>query len=293
MLQFLQKPHPFIFNAISYVVPGLFTFIVIAAFAPLGFSELTVSIRIIYALVFAALSNLMVVLIVQVLRVALPKSMNEERWTVGKELALIVFVLAGICLCIFLGFLMLLDVDNYPIHLLFKKVVLHTLLISFIPIVAVVIAEQFYHQHKKLKQAKRISEALRQRTSEHISSPITDPKVLDNKLSLVAENGSTELEIIAEKVLFLKSDGNYVEIFFLNKENNPEKKLLRNRLKVLGAQLPASLFYRCHKSYIVNLSHIHHVEGNARNLELHLTAADAIIPVSRLKSDQITQFLSR
>jgi DNA-binding LytR/AlgR family response regulator len=274
------------------VVPGLFTFFVIAAFAPLGFSELTLMLRIVYALVFAALTNLVVFLLVILLRVIFPVWMNEDRWTIGKELALFGVVLFGICLFYFTGFLML-ELTDIPFLLLFKKVVFHTLLISFIPILAVVIAEQLYHQKQKLTQAKRISDTLRKRAH---SSPINSNENAahqDIVISLTAENGSIELEIRPEKLLFLKSDGNYVEVIYLTQEQELHKTLIRNRLKMLGAQLPASLFYRCHKSYIVNLSHIHHVEGNARNLELHLTVADAIIPVSRSKSDQITQFLSR
>ncbi|MCB0561246.1 MAG: hypothetical protein KDD09_19955 [Phaeodactylibacter sp.] len=48
-----------------------------------------------------------------------------------------------------------------------------------------------------------------------------------------AENGKVELQIAYDKVLYLKADGNYVEVFYMDQHNYVQKKLIRNRLKSL------------------------------------------------------------
>jgi DNA-binding LytR/AlgR family response regulator len=48
-------------------------------------------------------------------------------------------------------------------------------------------------------------------------------------------------------------------------------------------------FYRCHRSYLVNLNYIRHISGNATGYKLHLEGVNDLIPVSRNLNNEIIE----
>ena len=282
----LQKPHPFIFNSGSILLPGFIVGLLIFVFAPFGFNELELVNRAILSVMFALISSLGVLIVVGLLKWLAPHFMQEERWTVGKELIIILTVIAGICLLNFVVILSI-GISDMPPRKLFNFVVLYTLGISIIPVGVLVLFEQFTHQRRKLQQAQRLTRQLRVESSKKSA----DASSLPDQIIFEAENGNIELQLQPEEVLYINSDGNYVEIHYLDSKENTRKKLIRNRLKTFISILPDASFFRCHKSYIVNKRHIIQVQGNARNLELILRETDQRIPVSRSKSDALSDFI--
>lgn len=288
LMHLLKRPHPFIFNAGSVLIPGLLAFLLILGFAPFSFKALDLAPRAVLSLAFGLIASLGVLLVVGLLKWLAPRFMQEESWTVGKELVLILTVVAGICV---LNFAVILGVglSQDPVLHVFKSAVLYTLGISIIPVGMLTLLEQFGHQRKKLKQAKRLTMQLRQQTTAAPSArngPSSAGAIL-----LEAENGQVELQLKPDEILFLNSDGNYVEVHYVDGSSRPHTKLIRNRLKHFASALPEDRFFRCHKSYVVNGARIIRVEGNARNLELLLRGTDRRIPVSRSKSDALSAFL--
>jgi two-component system LytT family response regulator len=83
-----------------------------------------------------------------------------------------------------------------------------------------------------------------------------------------------------EQMQFLKAQGNYTELYTGNK-----KILISKTLKSMESQLPGSLFFRVHKSYLVNLSYIKAYVNSSDNPHLVLED-DTCIPVSRYKKSQ-------
>ncbi len=283
----LKSPHPYIFNVGSVLIPGFIAFLIILIFAPFEFGALEVANRAILAIMFGLISSIGMIMVVGLLKWLAPQFMQEESWTVGKEFILILAVVAGICLLNF-AIIVVLGISETSLFESFKLVVLYTLGISIIPVGILILFEQISHQKKKLHQAKKLTKQLRNRSAENKTEVHSS---LDEPIIFEAENGKPELQLKPEEVLFLKSDGNYVEIFYLDESDNPQKKLIRNRLKNYNPILPSTLFFRCHKSYIINRKHIIQVEGNARNLELNIRKIDFQIPVSRSKSDELSDFL--
>jgi len=112
---------------------------------------------------------------------------------------------------------------------------------------------------------------------------------LDVTHSITAENGQLALQLKSDEILWAQSDGNYLEIFYLEGGQNVKKELIRNRLKNLAEQLPNETFFHCHKSYLINLNHIQKVQGNARNFEVVLRHGNISIPVARSKSSELKE----
>ena len=67
-------------------------------------------------------------------------------------------------------------------------------------------------------------------------------------------------------------------------EDEVKSVLLRNSLSNINEVLfEYDEFYHCHRSYIVNLSKIKSVMGNARGYQLFLDNITEVVPVSRNK----------
>lgn len=295
---FLKRPHPFIFTPMSYLIPGVVVFILMFVLSPFGLSNLPTHSQLLYALLFGLIGIAGVLLTITSLRLIVPAFMKEEKWTIGKEALLVILVIFAISILIYISFLLLGFISENSISLL-TDVLFKTIGISILPITLLILYEQLTHQKKKLKQARELTQELRQRSvkksqekSTEAKGSIESPTTSSSAgILLEAENGNIELRVNPRQLVYLKSDGNYVEVFYTNSEGELKKKLIRNRLKSLLEQLPESVFFRCHKSYVVNSDHIISVNGNARNLELSLAQCDEPIPVSRSKSDELKQFL--
>lgn len=277
MFNFLRRPHPFIFNKSSILLPGAITFLIIALLAPLNFQTLDLSYRIGFAILFGIIASASVWIIVSLIIKIYPD--YEEKWTLGKEIQLIftvIFVIALFVFFLFLGF----DLSDVKVYSLFQTILINTLIISFFPVVVLVLFEQYNHQKKQWKHAQNLTQLLTARNQSK-----------NEMIQFTSEVGKVELQLKADEIRYLKSDGNYVEVFYHDK--SIKKVLLRNRLKTVFDSLPQTHFFHCHKSYIVNKNAIIKVEGNARNFELYLRGVEQIIPVSRAKSDELDKFLSQ
>lgn len=76
--------------------------------------------------------------------------------------------------------------------------------------------------------------------------------------SIVLKTKSGTIIVPFSKLLYLKADGNYTQMFF-EKEGKTEEHLMYNSLSHYEEIITDSLFFRTHKSYIVNTNYIQKV----------------------------------
>uniref|UniRef100_UPI00404B1B69 LytR/AlgR family response regulator transcription factor n=1 Tax=Fulvivirga sp. TaxID=1931237 RepID=UPI00404B1B69 len=283
----LNKPHPFIFNAYSVLIPSVVTFMVLLILRPFEFSTFTNKELILLSAVFAVLVGSIILITVLLVKKALQNTI-EENWTVKKEIFLILFVLVMISLVIFTLFLILNPEANWLN--IFNLVVVRTLAISFFPVLILVLYEQNHYQKIQRRQAEQLNQELLKK--QHLVAQETNKVNHPSKAVLVAENEKIALQIDPMDLLFVKSEGNYVEVFY-RQNGKIHKELIRNSLKAIEEQLSVSVFFRCHNRFLINLHHIQKVEGNARNFELALANIEEKIPVSRGKSETLLQFFQQ
>lgn len=279
----LQRPHPFIFNRNSVLLPSLITFLVLVILKPFEFDTFQIDQLFFWSFIFAIIVGATIFCCVMIVKRYFRKAI-EDNWTVKNEILLILFVLAGICVLAYALFLSLNpQIDKLE---LFYLVVLRTLAIGFFPVLAVVLYEQNHYLKLRGRHAERLNQELLKKENS-ISSKYFEQS-LPGKISLLASNKKVALLIDPMDLVFTKAEGNYVEIFYYHAQK-VKKELIRNSLKAIESQLPVTDFFRCHKSFVVNLNYIQKVEGNARNLELVLENIEEKIPVSRNKSDNLLQ----
>lgn len=81
-----------------------------------------------------------------------------------------------------------------------------------------------------------------------------------------------------EEILYFKSDSNYTEIHF----QNGTKVLIPKTLKDIESDMPTHVFFRVHRSFLVNIQHITHFYCSTDGSQIRLSNND-ILPVSRDK----------
>lgn len=89
------------------------------------------------------------------------------------------------------------------------------------------------------------------------------------------------IKIKFNDLLWIKSDGNYLELYC----NGGKKHLIRSTLKDFLNKLPPTVFLQIHKSYIVNINHIEAIEYS------HMIVGNSEIPVGRLFVEKIKETL--
>ena len=97
-----------------------------------------------------------------------------------------------------------------------------------------------------------------------------------SKTDIFIKSGHELIKIIIEKILYIKSDADYTEIFMQDK-----KHLSSESLRYWSENLDTNQFMRIHKSYIINVSRIEKIAGNQVFL-----SNGAVIPIGRVYKEE-------
>ena len=131
--------------------------------------------------------------------------------------------------------------------------------------------------------------------AEDINTSIEDSIHLNNNnyITIPSKNLNENLKIEIDLFICAKSEGNYVNVFYID-DGITKTKLLRNSISNIETYQNKNIeLIRCHRSFIVNFRNIDRVSGNARNFNLHCKHLQFSIPVSRSFSKDRLKELSR
>ncbi len=109
------------------------------------------------------------------------------------------------------------------------------------------------------------------------------------KLNKITLKGNNNVELVSFKdIIYVEAFGKYSKVFFL--KNNAVVDILTSyAISDYEELLPANIFYRIHKSYLINCSHIKQIHKDDTTT---LTMNYAItIPVSRRRFSSLLEFL--
>ncbi|HEV7780540.1 MAG TPA: LytTR family DNA-binding domain-containing protein [Chitinophagaceae bacterium] len=88
-------------------------------------------------------------------------------------------------------------------------------------------------------------------------SPLPETNHPESNRSIFFKSGTAFYKINISDIYYLEKEGNY---FFVYATNN-RKIIIRTNFENIESLLPASDFYRVHKSYFINMQHIEMVDG--------------------------------
>lgn len=113
-------------------------------------------------------------------------------------------------------------------------------------------------------------------------SSFVEPNLKENKAFLIIEDSGKLFKIFTESILYIQSDGNYINIYL--KDLKPI--MLRKKLGYIEGLLSKNSFVRTHNRYIVNLNYAYSISKK----EVHIDTCK--IPISDTYQKQIKdQFL--
>lgn len=204
-----------------------------------------------------------------------PNIWNEETWTVWKEIAFNIFTVSMI------------GVGNLLLaHCLFGLPLTFsnfwqwqalTFIVGIFPTVFGV----FLGQIKLQKRYAAAAASLNQQIETHHKPPSPTPPHAAQTVTLTGDNQGELLTLEPEQICYLAAADNYVQVFFVQ-NGTLKSKMLRTTLRKMEDALAAwPQFFRCHRTYLVNLDKVTQVSGNAQGYRLHLEALEETVPVSR------------
>ncbi len=287
-MSIFTKPYPISTSAkrklIFALVFGLFVFLFLRFFQPFGINLWHPTYKTLRLLGYGLITTGMILFNSFVLEKFFSNWFKEENWKVWKEIVWTIWNVVVIgTLNLVYSSLMEMFTINLQNFLSFQLI---TFLIGTFPVVVAVILNYTRLQQKNLIAAQKISHIIDQ------DKTVTSHSSVVSTIDLVAENGKDKITLNASDLLVLISADNYVEVYYLN-GGHAKKELLRNTIKNLEEILKnESDFFRCHRSYLVNLKKVKHVSGNSQGYKLHLDELEIPVPVSRSLNETIRKKIS-
>lgn len=205
-----------------------------------------------------------------------PKIVREEGWVIGKEILFTVLVVS----LIGVGNLLLAHcLFGIPLTLnSFWNWQVLTFMLGVLPTMIGV----FFVQIRLQKRYAAAANSLNQQVGAYhkLAHPAA-PEGAQQKVTLMGDNQGETLTLEPEQVRYLAAADNYVQVFFV-KNGAPQSKMLRATLRKMEDTLAAwPQFFRCHRTYLVNLNQVTRVSGNAQGYRLHFEEMEETVPVSR------------
>lgn len=188
-----------------------------------------------------------------------------ENWTLGKWILDCALVLAFISVANFVYYNALVDWRAFSLVVL-GTIALPTIMIGLFPIAFSGMAIQL--------RAERDN----QRTAGQLARITTRITPTPPEIPLVSL--SDDFAIEPATILFCESRQNYVRVVYLD-QGEVDENIVRATLTGIESALEDTTIVRCHRSYLVNVSHVTTVRGNAQGLRLSLVGLDEEVPVSR------------
>jgi hypothetical protein len=206
---------------------------------------------------------------------------NPNEWTIAKEIIAIAIILLGMGLAVyFMGFLMEKPDHRWNPGTVLDSVI-HAFLLGMIPFLFFT-ATNYRHLFA--------AEVVKKFNPDTISSSREEPEKL---IRIGSRLKKEELSIYPSQFVYAEADGNYV-VFYLNLNNQIQKKIIRNSINTITEQLSAiPYFIRTHRGFIVNVKQVISQKGNTLGYRLKLEGIDDIIPVSRQNAREFDQLLKQ
>lgn len=116
---------------------------------------------------------------------------------------------------------------------------------------------------------------------------------LKPQLFITTQVKQDDFNLDIDELLFVKADGNYIE---LTRSNNHQitTEVKRISLTQFEAQITAyPHFFRCHRTYLVNMFKVEKVSGNSQGYLLSFDETNSKVPVSRKQIDSFNTYYER
>ncbi len=292
--RFLSQPYPFYYKGKSLwmiaIILFTFSFVFNYFFQPFNVYHPEHKMSYLIISVIHSITPFVILLLFSIFRVS-PEA--EEKWTVLKEMLLMVVLL----FLVGVGQFLIRDIiydnpDNWSLRYLFEEI-RNTFFVGSL-IMIILISLNFNRLNcRNKKQADELNLSSDFSDLNHKGREnMTSKNRPDSKVFIETQVKSDDFVLCVDNLLFAKSEGNYIEFYL--RDVNVDKIVKRLTLKELESALePFPEIIRTHRSYLVNANQIKGVEGNAQGYKLKLKSYEGTIPVSRNMIGSFNNVMSR
>ena len=265
---------------------GLFSasvvLVVFLLFQPFGFGDKDLALKLILFPVYSLLAYFYSIANFFIVRHILK---SKKRWSVKNEL--LCFAIGMLPSTFLVHLLSVWITGDMPLNMYWYFKLLYHVSSLFL-IIAVV--EFLYYSYRSADiKIEHLSSQL-QLVSRQLGSAKQKPDFEIVSISLEKDS----IDINRNKIVFIKSIGNYLEFYF--REGNGQLKTLvkRGRIRQAAKDLEAfPEFLRCHRAFIINLKQAKQIKGNSKNARLVFDQKLEEIPVSRSQFKTLKEQLDK
>jgi len=284
MLEFLNRSYPFNNNLkhnvkiIIGISLGLFLFLTF--FEPFGLDSVEDEKKTIILAGFGLITGIALTLNLLIIPVLIPKWFQDEKWKIKNELVWNIWILITLCGGYF-GFSFYSDWFDLNLASIIKISMLGT-----VPISVLIAINQDRFLKLNLKTALELNNLM-------LKMGRGKPKPEPNKICLLSENGKEKFEVDLNDILFIRSAGNYIEVFW-NDLEVVQKILLRNSLHNIELNLKEySNIFKCHRTCLVNVNKVRKLYGSSQSYKIVFDGVEDVIPVSRNYSKELQELIGK
>lgn len=284
---------------------GLFVFLFLFLFKPFSLN-LYHSTQLLYtSAIYGLVTGVVIFTGSLVLIKLIAPRMNEERWTLGKQILWNTFLMV----CIALGNIAVTQwMHNMWLPVWWYFVMLKwVLMLGVLPIAIAELITYNHYLRRNIKSAAQITQlvAHTQKVNAVAYKPLPTVQFTFNEalageikaadavapqkkfavhspsLVLTGENQGDKLELPYDSLLAVQALDNYVTVFW-EKNERLHTIMLRNTLTNIASQITGMPHvFKSHRGWLVNTQKVKQVEGNAQGLKLTIHLMQVQIPVSR------------
>ncbi len=269
---FFNRPYPRTGNQwVILVLLPLFIALFLVVFQPFGLQMFRHEHKQLLLAGYGLVTFFVLLLDMVLLPLILPGLFSESHWTILRELLFLVWIVISISLGNYIYSMIFSIVQRSGLYglLVFLG---FTFAIAIFPIFVIILVKHNVMLRRHLEGAGEVSRLIAHR--ENKEGDNTD-------ITLYSENRQNRVTIRASQLLCIESEGNYANLY-LAAEGKIIRHVLRSTLKNIESQLEGKQdFFRCHRAYILNMSHIEHAEGNSQGYRVSLKYFSREVPVSR------------
>ncbi len=282
-IAFFRQPFPLMRNRWSPVIlVSAFVAFFMIIYQPFGLRNVEMCCKMLFLAGYGLVTFLVLLFNLFILPVAVKGLLREEKWTVGKEILWILWIVLTISAgnYFYTSFWIEIPGSGVKSFLLF---VFFTFAVSVIPVTLVVGLSYYLLLHRYVETSANMNRII---TEQRQQAQRTGRQV-----TLVSSDGKKRLSANTMEISCLESSGNYVIVHLTGKEER--SVILRSTLRAMERQLAACrVMFRCHRAFIVNLLHVVHVRGNSQGYRVRVRGRREEVPVSRNHSRSFREHLS-
>ena len=261
-----------------FISAGVFLFILF--FQPFPLDLLDYNDRLLYVTGFGGITFLLGTIVLIIIPLLIPKWFKISEWESGPPVILNVFSLI-LTATAYTFYTRYVGKTSLSLYIMFK-----IFLVCLLPFIILIIL----YKNKSLELLVSIVQNQNKLYLTKIKE--LEKNGNEEKVDILSENKSDKLTLKYKDIISVKSADNYIEIYFMEKDN-VEKKLIRNTLKNIETLLTNKRdFIRCHRTRIVNVMYIDKIARSYSGCSLRMSCFDDEIPVSRQYLVQVKEAIS-